>query len=275
MANETVTTTIASLFPSEVVSRQVAESLQAHVAIAPHVWIETEEVSTVVKFGLLPTLTAAAFTEGTGMAFSTFSPTGVQVTCTNVGNTVRISGLASTLRPNVFMEVGEEQGKGIGAKIDTDLGLLIPSFTTNFGTSGAAITTANWLSAIAKLNANKVPSYDRVGFLSPTQYSDLLNTSQSTNSYAFQEAAKSGGIAPYFGIPVVMSQTLTTANAGVDNVGCIMQKRALGLGLVKSISTNIQIAPAQYNSTDVASVVYYGVALIDAIRGVRLTTKAT
>lgn len=275
MANETITSTIASLFPSEVVSRQVAESLQAAVAIAPYVWIEVEDVSTVIKFGLLPTLAAASFTEGTGMSFSTFSPTGVQVTATNIGNTVRVGGLAGTLRPSIFLEVADEQGKGIGAKIDTDLAALFPSFTSNFGTSGAAITTANWLSAIAKLNINKVAANDRIGVLSPTQYSDLLSNSQSTNNFAFQQAASTGKLPEYFGVPVAMSQVLTTANSAADNVGAIFQKRALGLGLVKSVSTEIQRAPAQYNSTDIASVVYYGTALIDAVRGVRLTTKAT
>jgi hypothetical protein len=266
---------IASFYATDIVSREVGESLTATVVIAPYVWMERAEGTKAVKFGLLPTLTASGFTDTVGMAIAEFDPTSTTVTAAPVGITVRVTGMASSLRPNILAEVGSVEGQTLGAKIDTDIAALFSSVTASVGTSGAGLTVANHLAAIGKLNAAKVPQSDRVAIYSAVQYQDLLNDTQAKNAFAFQEAAKSGQILNLFGVPCLMSPVLATANSGTDNVGAMFNRRAFGLGLLKEIGVDVQRAPAQFNATDIAATVYYGVALIDTLRAVKVVTKAT
>jgi hypothetical protein len=255
------------------VSREVAESLQASVKIAPWVWLERAANTNSVKFGFIPTLSASAYTDTTGMSFTSFSPTSNSVTIAPVGVTVRVTGFGEALRPDSIAQVAQEEGKGLGAKIDTDLAALFPSFSSSVGTTNTSMTTATWLSAIGVLNAAKVPDADRIGVLPVVAYQALLSDSQSKNAYAFQETARSGVIPDYFGVKVVFSPLTTTANSAVDGVGAMFNRRAIGLGLLKDITVDVQKAPAQYNATDIAATAYYGVALVGGSYGCKIIAK--
>lgn len=270
MANETGATATAALYASEIVSREVAEALNANTVIAPTVWHEQAVGTKVVKFGLLPVLTASGFTDTTGMALTEYDPTSASVTAAPSGVAVRVTGFASALTPSLLSDVATEEGIALAVKIDTDLAALFPSVTASVGSTGTVLTLAKWLSAVGKLNIAKVPQNDRVGILSAKQYQDILSDSQTVNSYAFTEAVKNGNIPSLYGVDVRMSQVVPTANSGADYCGAMYNRKAFGLGTLKDISVEIQRAPAQYNATDIASTVLYGVGLIDTNRAVKI-----
>jgi len=272
MANETGATAIAALYAAEICSREVGEALNANTVIAPTVWHEQAVGTKVVKFGLLPVLSASGFTDTTGMSLTEYDPTSTSVTAAPVGLTVRVTGYASALTPEIISDVAGEIGTALAVKVDTDLAALFPSVTASVGTSGAAFTLAQYLSAVGKLNIAKVPAKDRVAILSAKQYQDILGNSQTVNSFAFTEAVKNGSIPSLYGVTPLMSQTTTTANSGADWVGCMFNRKAFGLGTLKDIGVRVQDAPAQYNATDIAGTIYYGVGLIDTTRAVKIVT---
>jgi hypothetical protein len=265
---------VGALFTTDFVSREVGESLQGNSVIARTVWIEHPDASLIVKFGFLPALNPTAFTDTTGMALVGFNPTSTNTTASPIGVAVRVTGIAQALRPSLLAEVAQEQGRGLAAKIDSDLASVFPSFSVSVGATTTAMTVASWLTAIGDLNKAKVPQNDRQGVLGATGYSDLLNSCQAVNQFAFTEAAKSGQIPVLFGVPVYMSNVLSTANAGADNVGGMYHRRAIGLGILNDIQSDVQKAPAQFNATDIASVAYYGVAALDPARGIKFISRA-
>lgn len=274
MANETGLTLMTAQYASEIVAREVGESLQATVKILPHVWVEYADKSLVVKFPFRTTLTPAGYTDTTGLSLTAYQPTSTTVTAAPIGSAVRITDVAGALVPSVVADVANEQGRGIGAKIDTDLAALFPSFSTyTVGTTNTAMTTDTWLSAIGKLNTAKVPEQDRVGVLPVVAYQALLSDTQTKNAYAFQEAAKSGLIPDYFGCPIVWSTQTTTANSAVDGVGAMFNRRALGFAVLYGVNAEVSRAPAQFKATDIASDIVYGVALLDVLRGVKILAK--
>lgn len=275
MANETGQSAISNLYAAEIVSREVAESLTASTGVVSFVWIEQAEGSKVVKFGKSAAMTAASYTDTTGMSLTEYDPTSTSVTVAAIGIASRITGFASALRPDTLVRVGQEQGKAVAVKADTDITALFPSVSASVNRASATLRMTDWLSAIYTLNAANVPDSDRIGVVSAKQYSDLTSDSQTTNQFAFQQYAQTGKLAAPFGVPVFLSTTCTTANSAVDSVGCMFHRQAFGFGSLRGVNVEVLRAPAQYNATDVATTVYYGVALIDANRAVKLISKAT
>lgn len=273
MANETGATSIQYVIATDIVSREVGESLIANVGIAQHVWNEQAVGSKTIKFGLLPALTAAGFTDTTGMSLTEFDPTRTAVTVAPVGLTVRVTGFASALRPQTLSDVAQEQGKALAVKIDTDLAALFPSVTAVVNRTTTTFRMTDYLAAVGILNAAKVPQGNRIAVLSAKQYQELLNDSQTVNQFAFSEAAKTGSLPNVFGVGIMMSQALATANSAADYVGCMFERKAFGLGTLTGVNVEIARAPVQFASTDIGSTIYYGVALIDTNRAVKLVSE--
>lgn len=273
MANETGQSLVSTLYATDIVSQQVGESLTSNIGVASTVWVEQAVGTTAVKFGLSAAMTASTFTDTTGMSLSAYNPTQVTVTAAAHGVASRVTGFASSLRPDTLVRVGEEQGKAVLIEIDTDLTALFPSLTASVSRTGTTLRVQDFLSGIGKLNIAKVPTQDRYATVTAAQLRDLMNDAQATNAYAFQQAVKTGEFGPLWGIPIIMSQTCANANSNVDGVGAIYNRRAFGLGSQRGVQVEVLRAPAQFNATDIATTVYYGVALIDTNRGVKLVSQ--
>jgi hypothetical protein len=269
----TTASSIAASYATDIVSREFAASLTANVGVRDFVWVETAEGAKTVKFGRSTAMIADEFDDEDGMVLGEYEPDSHSVTVGPVGLTTRVTDFASSLRPDTLVRVAAEHGKAVALKIDEDITSLFPSVTASINRHGASFRLVDWLSAIYTLNAAKVPQEGRIGIVSAKQYSDLLSDSQTTNSYAFQQAANTGQLPSPFGVGVFMTQNVPAANSDADMVGCMFHRQAFGLGTLRGVNVDVQRALAQHAATDIATSVYYGVALLDTNRAVKFVSQ--
>src|SRR4051794_4849414 len=111
MASETGQSQISTAYATDIISREMAESLTATPGVVSFVWREQAVGTKVIKFQMSGSLTAGTFTDTTGMSLSEWDPTQASVTVAAHGVASRITDFAGGLRPSTVVDVGFEQGK--------------------------------------------------------------------------------------------------------------------------------------------------------------------
>lgn len=237
------------------------------------------------RFPKPPVLSAAALTDGTDMSNTAFSPSSVTLTVGEVGLMLELTDLARFSSIADYAFYGTEAGKAIAEKLITDITALGAGFSTSVGSTGVNLTEQNFRDGKTTLLAAKVPG-PYAAFLHPQQVNDLEGSIGSTISAAAttgtspREVTNDLSMGPdlsvgmLYGVAIVSSATVPTANAGADRAGAIFSaNRALGFVEKWGIRPELQ-RDASLRATEIVVTAAYAVGELDDTSGVGIVTDA-
>jgi len=111
----------------------------------------------VLQVPVYSAVTAGALTEGTAPSAADTNTTSVSITLGEVGTYFQVTDfLRDSAQRDVIADLGQQAGRAIAEKMDTDVFALFNSFSASVGTEDSAITVDHLFEAIAALRANKV-----------------------------------------------------------------------------------------------------------------------
>lgn len=285
MANEATVTSATEFVLTEMINEVVyraayAQSrLPALVRFASLAGVPTR----VQEFPKDPLLSAAAVSEGTDLANSTFNPTSVSVTCGEVGLMITPTDMligASIFGLDHFVE---QLGLALGTKKDTDIAANSSSLTNFVGTTTVDLTETQFLEArYTIINGNGLG--DLFAWLAPVQVFDLqkdIATSAGAIWGASQGPAAelgSGQGMMCYGVLVFGSTTVPTANAAADRGGFMAPiGTGCGIAYVEKRPERVEAQrDASLRATELVATADYGTGCpnIAANGGVGIITDA-
>lgn len=239
--------------------------------------------STSERFPKKPTLAAASISDGVDMANTPYAPTQVTLTVGEAGLLLTLTDLARFSSIQDMAEYGTEAGQALAEKILTDITALFSGFSNSVGTTTANITEAQFRAAQTQLVIRRIKG-PFVAVLYPQQVEDLVTSIGSTIS-----AAATTGTSPrevtndltmgpsldfgnLFGVRVISSTTVPTANAGADSAGGMFGgNRALAM-VEKWASRSEMERDISLRAEEVAVTAAYAVGEIDDNAGVAIIT---
>jgi hypothetical protein len=149
-----------------------------------------------------------------------------------------------------FSEVNELAGviaKSLGRRSDQlVLDALATTTTTAVGTTGTALSIDTLIAAKKTLDAAGVPMEDRYFVVESKGISDLLKTTEVTNSdYNSVKALVAGEVDTFLGFKIIQIADraeggIETVNVGADYQGYAYHKRSVGFGRNMDISTKAE-----------------------------------
>lgn len=241
--------------------------------------------STAERFPKPPVLTAAGLTDGTDMSNTAFSPTTVTLTVGEVGLMLQLTDLARFSSIADYAFYGAECGKAVAEKLITDITALGAGFSTVEGNTGVNLTEQNFRDAKTTLIAAKVPG-PYFAMLHPQQINDLEGSIGSTISAAGTTGGSARGetndlsmgpslnAGTFYGVAVLSSATVPTANAGADRAG-MMAASGRALAYVEKWGVRPELErDASKRATEVVVTSAYAVGELDDTSGVAITTDA-
>jgi N4-gp56 family major capsid protein len=277
-ASGTNSTTLNDLFVNIVAqARFTAEEQSLMLGLVTQYNIAGQAGKTV-QIPKYPAVVAAALDEGTAPADTDVSTTSVDVTVSEVGNTVLLTDLAAMGAGNPADELGTVLGNAIATKIDKDLIALFTDFSTEIGGgANAEITVANLFKAAATLRNNKAQG-QLAAVVNPFQAYQLK--SGLTNSFVGaslsevgNEAMRTGYVGTVAGINVYESANVAIDGSG-DSIAAVFAPEALAIALKSEFNLETQ-RNATRRGTEMVATAIYGVDTLDDTYGVKLTTDAT
>jgi len=189
------------------------------------------------------TANAAAVTDGTELTTNTaLNPTSVTQTTSGVALVGVVTDFSQKGSLITYEEAAANFGRALANKIDVDTTALLASFSNTAGASGVDATVANFLTLIFNLENADETKGPMVAALHPIQIFDLRSAVVAAGGTVFgndMEAPLGGflklmpGSNPnykgtLFGVPIIASSNVPTANAGADRAGALFAvKRAL------------------------------------------------
>ena len=284
MANE-VTTGAGSageLVAAEIVSRLVIDAAYAE-AVMP-VLVRTADISgestNTVEFPKWPLLSASDLSEGTDASNTAVNTSSTSVTSDEAGIMITVTDMLLNgagiggLEPYAM-----ELGKALANKIDSDLLDEVGDFTNSVGTSGSAITEANFLEAIYMLeSANAKGPYGCV--LHPVQIRDLRQALASATGAVWggpsAPAEDLGAFANLYGVDIYRSTNCASVNTDADRQGVMMPiGNSSGLAFVLKTGARTEFQrDASLRATEIVVTAIYGDVCVntDASGGVAIIT---
>lgn len=250
MAGEITTSSASSLLASQVIEREFYNAAYANAIVAPVVRYKSlvGEPSDTAKIPKMPKLTATAQTQGVDMTNTVFTPTSVTIACALAGLMITLvdAFLSSDIigDPTVY---GNELGKAVAEKIDTDIMSDASSFTSSVGTSGVALTVSQFLQGIfTLLDGMARPPF--IGVFAPKQKHDLRTNIVTSTGAIWGASAGPDMFSMPVGIPemlfgVLTLETITAAsvNAAADRQGFMSPMGNLcGLAYVEKWNPRIE-----------------------------------
>jgi hypothetical protein len=298
MATTTVTT-LANAIATNAIDRLVLDYARQATFLPRLVWAEdiTGENTLTHIFPQFGALTAATATQGTDLTPSTLSAN--QAGAVTVGEVAvlveltKLGAVASGGRINLDV-VARQCGLAVADKLETDIGSVFPSFSAAVGTSGVAMTLADFENALYTVRANNTPignpsnnnaplqGYQAV--LSEKQLSYFLTALRQLNALYIPPRElgilDEAGAVPaqlrggYMGVPFYGSNDLTTANSGTDAVGALFGPTAIGLVTIGGPQT-LQLERPRGRSDDLTVMQWYGVGVVVNQYACKIVNKAS
>jgi N4-gp56 family major capsid protein len=257
MANETTTSTVASLLPEIVAEAMfVAQERSIMRGLVKNFAVPFNGGLTV-NVPIYNAVSAAGLTEGTDLG-NTAVTTGVAtLSVAEVGLMTTVTDLARRgAASNIIGDVGRLFGEAIAKKMDQDLMAEFANLTGAVIGSGAALTAADIFEAAAKLRNASVPA-PLVAVINPLDAYDLKGSVTSTfgNGAAGlgNEAMVSGYIGSLAGIEIYESANATT--------GAVFHRDALGLAMMADIALETQ-RDASLRADEIVGTATYGVGVL-------------
>lgn len=285
MANE-VTTAAASageLVAAEIVSRLIIDAAYAEAVMPPLVRVAdiSGDSTLSVEFPKWPLLTAADLTEAVDMSNTAVNTTSTLVAADEAGIMITVTDMLLNGAGLGGLEpFAAELGKALANKIDTDILVSASSFTNAVGTSGVALTEANFLSAIYTLELGNAKG-PFVSVLHPYQVSNLRSAIAASTGAVWggpsAPATEVGSLGTLYGVDVVQSTNCASVNLNVDRQGVMMplgNQSGLAYVLKTGAKTEFQ-RDASLRSTEIVVTAVYGQGCVNtaANGGVKMVTK--
>lgn len=284
MANEVVRDSDATYTELE---RRILLEARARVVAYPLCMLDSVEGSpTLVKqYAKFPvTADAGAITDGTALSNTGINPTSVTGTTAGVGIVTDVTDQSATGSLLDVAAVGVNFARSLTNKMEVDITALYASFSTVVGTSGADISIGNWQTSIYNLElANE--DNEMVSVVHPIQAFDLRAaiTAAGGGFYSNPQEFQGGLVAnvnqgankgSLFGVPVFISSTVPTANAGADRAGGMFSRSRALMFLWKWAPRIETLRAPKLPGTTVALTACYTVFELFDAAGVALVTDA-
>lgn len=111
----------------------------------------------VLQVPVYSAITAAGLTEGQAPSAADTNTTSVEITLAEIGTYFQVTDmLRDSAQRDVIADLGNQAGRAIAEKMDTDVFALFNSFANSVGTEDGAITVDNIFEAVATLRNNKI-----------------------------------------------------------------------------------------------------------------------
>ena len=179
----------------------------------------------------------------------------------------------------------QSMGYSLAKQVDTDIETQLQSMQT--GVSLAAnnsLSNAKAEEAYATLLENDIPPEECAWFVNPTLYADMVANAGWTNSYGFTTSggtdvpsigfsggALSGAIGTLYGMPVFVSNLISSASGTGTEAGYIAHTSSMAVAVQTDIRVQSEYSVDNIGTKVVADVIY-GVKLTDSsnhIKGIR------
>lgn len=226
-----------------------------------------------------PKLAASSLTEGTDMAYTAYATTKATITTGEVGLTLTPTDVLTVSDIVDNSMYAQDAGFAVANKLTTDIAALSSGFSTEVGSTGAALTEANILIGIATLEAANVPGPYRA-LIHPHQKRQLvadigttLTPAASTGGTARSEmndfgARPDGFLGDLYGGTWYSTAAVPDANAAADHEG-MMVGATRALGYVSKWDVRVELErDATLRATEIVVTAMYGVGEIDDASGV-------
>lgn len=269
MANETTSTTLATLLPlitSEALFQAQERSLLR--GLVRNFSIPAGSGNSI-KVPVYPTQAASPLTEGTAMTNSEITTLGGTINVGEVGVMTTVTDIGRIgASSDVVSSLGKVFGEGIALKIDQDIAALFDGFSTVIGSGASdAVTAADVFQAIAALRANSVPQDGMAVVLHPQIAYDLKSSITSTFGAPASEvgntAMRNSFVGTLGGVPVYESAAISIDANGISK-GAVFHRDAIGLAMMQDIKIETQREIAE-RGDKLSAVAIYGVGeLLDS-----------
>ena len=267
----------------------VAEALSRYIIMAAYgnnkllgtVRIDTPDGAVIKRYRKNPVLVDSELTEIESIVNSAFVKTEATVETKRYGLATEMSDLNAMLGIQSLAEVGVEMGKAIGAGIETRIALLYPDFdATALGTTDVDMTLAVFLAMRLELDTKDLQERGQYVFAAhPKTMDDLRQALHTATGTAFgSDIFGAESLNPVaeewrlWGIRMVSTTKVPTANVGVDYVSAMYPERQLG-PIVYQEQRAPRAVPVRgqsgerSSSTAMIATTFYGVGMIDDIAG--------
>lgn len=287
----TTVTTLTETVPAELIEAEALEEARPFNVVAPLVWNHIQPMGTglVWNVPLLPTTTAASVEEASDISATARETTEGTLTISEVGLSTDLKDKAAeaSVLNNQLLLWARSHGRAIAQLITSDLCDLFASLNdgTTIGTSGTAITVANFIECMYTLDSQNAPG-QKYAVLHPRQVSDLFVAISASTGTPFSNLPElvregrlpagtpsAGFVGALFGVPVYSTTECPTANSAADRVGAMFVREALGFGQQRPLRTEYQ-RDASARVTEIVTTISYGVGEIQDNYGVSVTTDA-
>ena len=293
---ETTTTSLAVNQPTEFIAADIVEEARPNIVIANLVQkpIMPEYSGTNWEHTQLPVTSSSGLTEGTDMTAGTRTTVrNADITVAENGLRTDVTDLAGRTSRSGAADLSTwsgSAGRAIAQQIDGDLAALFPGLnsSTAVGTSGAALSVANFITAIYTLENNNAP-YPYVSVLHPIQKFDLFSALASTSNAGalhtnIAELIREGRLpngtpangfwGELFGVPIYVTTEVDTANSAADRAGAMFNRLAMAFVQLAPVSVELE-RDASNRATEINAVTTYGVGEDCEDYGVPIITDAT
>jgi len=278
MANNT--TINSELFTNLLAEAQFAmyESSIARQIVTPFDY--PANAGKVLQVPVYSAVSATDLTEGTAPSAADTNTTSVSITLGEVGTYFQVTDmLRDSAQRDVIADLGQQAGRAIAEKMDTDVFALFNSFSSSVGTEDSAITVDNIFEAVATLRNNKVVG-PLAAVVSPRQALQLkkeLATSGGANLTASEIGSSVlrgyyiGSIAgcQVFESSLVKRDLDTDADTELNAVGAVFAPTAMGHAMRGGIVMEDQ-RQAAARATDIMMSVVKGEAILQNSHGVKI-----
>lgn len=294
MATETTSTSIVEIINSEQISMEISDYAMDAVVIAPTARVENLKATKVAAFPRWDKDTGADITEGTPLSNNELTLSETTVTSAQVGILREILDFAaevSIVGPQGLYDMVVADGVALCTEmVEDDLAAQFADATgATVGTSGADLSIANFVEAIAKLRTAKARG-KYVCVLDDQQAYDLQAAVAAATGGVFANsgtdqsvlnARSDGYVGSLFGVPIAMTNLTDTANGAADVVGAMYvdasndpkRHAALGIALNYMPRVRARMEPS-HPSTIISITMAYGVDMIYPALAVKLVTDA-
>lgn len=239
--------------------------------------------SNAERFPRTPELEAGSLTEGTDLTTNkAFAPTVVTLTVAEVGLKLTLTDLMAMGGIVGIQHYGQEAGKAVAEKRTSDLVALMSGFSNDVGASGADMTEAYFLAAIAHLRGKKVPGPYTTILHTTSYYSELIGDIGTTfaaltttgqgvraESNDLPGAGDGGQVGTLYGQNVLITPLVAEDGSSDKINGMYSPSRAIGFVEKWAIRPEAE-RDASLRGTEVVVTAAYAVGETDDISGVRI-----
>ena len=278
MANETSTTTLATLQPKIIREAMfVAQEASIMRGMVRNFTVPAFSGKTV-NVPFYPAMTAAKVAELTDLTNQSVTTTEKVLTISEAGLMTTISDLAvATSADNIVASIGRQAGLAIAACIDKELLALFSGFSKVVGSNATTITPAHIFQAVAKLRAQGIAANELFCVLHPNVAYDLIAaiTASGVNPNAGvlqNEAMVNGFVTKIAGVNIYQSSNIVDTTG--DSVGGLFIRDALGFALSQDVKIEFQRDASLRATEMVVTAVYATGELVDSY-GVAMSFDST